>query len=245
MYRIILFLILYSFIYSFEYKNTSISIYLYGNTNNFKKVVWIFPGYIDTKDSYSQLPTNIIEKWKLNKISNEILFLFPYKINFVYPLYEGKNISRWIFELDNFRNLILKNKSYNEVFIGISTGVEGAIKFNINRKNGIFIFLSGTYDYFILDKKSGEYKIHEKFFANDNDLWKKENPLYILKDFKGKIHIFCEKNSIYFKQQKRLFEEKFQSLDVIPEIIGGENTFHNWEFWSSEKVVKRIEGLVR
>lgn len=245
MYRFILFLILYSFIYSFEYKTTNISIYLYGNTNDFKKVVWIFPGYIDTKDSYSQFPTNIIKNWKLHKMSNEILFLFPYKINSIYPLYEGNNISRWIFELDYFKNLLLKDKSYNEIFIGISTGVEGVIKFNFKRKDGIFIFLSGTYDYFILDKKSGEYKIHENFFGNDGDLWEKENPIYILKYFKGRIHIFCEKNSIYFKQQERLFQEKYPFLEIIPEIIGEENTFHNWEFWGSEMVVKRIENLVK
>ncbi|MCX7820440.1 MAG: hypothetical protein N2258_02055 [Brevinematales bacterium] len=241
----VLLIFCYSFLHSFVYNSQNISVYIYGTTNNFKKIVWIFPGYIDNNDSYKQTPTNIIEKWKLYEFKDDILFLIPYQVNSIYPLYENGKIASWINELGSFKTSLVKDNSYNEIFIGISTGVEGAIKFNFLRKEGVFIFLSGTYDYFILDKNSGEYKIHQKFFKNNEDLWQRENPLTILKEFRGKAYIFCEKNSIYFNQQKRLFEEKFDYFEICPAIIGEKNTYHNWNFWGDKKILERIKEIIK
>lgn len=207
--------------------------------------MWIFSGFINQRDSYKQHPSNIIKFWQLEKWSreNEILFLIVAATNFIYPLYDSEgNLSDWIVRLDNLRKNLAGEKEY---FIGISTGVEGAIKFSYFYKKASIIALSGTFDYNSLDKSSGEYKIHLKEFGYNIERWNKENPLNILSEFQNAtLYLFCEKNSIYSKEQKIVLNANLTNLTIKTVILDEENTYHNWQFWANEKVLSNIKTII-
>ncbi len=239
--RIIFFILIFSVSFSFVKRLKNFEVYIYGNIECFESIIWIFPGYINEKDSFRQHPDIIFSKWKLGRYTNSLVII-PYIPLTIYPLYETNNLASWLKELEDLRSTLNSEK---EIFIGISSGVEGAIKFNYFRKYGNFIFISGTFDYFSIPKNSGEYKIHEKFFGNNIGCWKKENPLYILEGYRGEAYIFCEKNSIFYKQNLLLLKSKFNSFKIYPIIIGLENSYHNWDFWGSEKVISEIDLVIK
>ena len=212
-----------------------------------EKIVWIFHGYEPANDIYLQAPSYFIKNWNLEDFaeSNKIVFILPEMGTSLY-------LSNDIEFLQEISKSILTN--YPDVipvvFIGISTGVEGAIKFSPFTKGlESIIAVSGTYNLLSLPKNSGEYLLHQKVFKNDQFLWINENPLTIMK--KGKklmLYLFSEENSIYFKQAEEIktagLTGILTNLEITDFFSLGNGYSHGWDFWSNNSVLKKIHEII-
>lgn len=225
-------------------RENGLEIYLVGAKTNISRIVWIFPGYITERDSYKQRPEYIVRYWKLDEYPSDVLFVIPVVEKSVYPLYEGENFASWRESLRRFRRERIHGVDRREIFIGISSGVEGTIKFVFPEKKGVFVWLSGTFDYVSLDRKMGEYLLHERIFGSWGERWLRENPLSLLMSYEGVAYVFCEKSSIFYHQQERLLRADLPSLRVVPVYVGAWESGHNWAFWGDERVVEKLREII-
>ncbi|MCX7883358.1 MAG: hypothetical protein N2314_09080 [Brevinematales bacterium] len=221
-----------------------IEVYLLGERTNVSSVVWIFPGYITEGDAYQQRPEHIVRFWQLDTYPSHILFVFPVMSQTIYPLYEGGEIASWIEKLQRFRREILRISGQREIFVGISSGVEGTIKFMFPDKKGVFVWFSGTFDYASLDKSSGEYALHERVFGRWGSRWYEENPINLLSSYEGRAYIFCEKRSLFYRQQHALLRNAFSSFQVFPVYVGAWESRHDWGFWGDKRVKEKLRNLI-
>ena len=206
---------------------------------NIRNAVWILHGYKPQGDPYFQSPAIIINNWSLQEISglNHDVFFIPDMGMTIYSLchgQEGKVSDIKILSglVDYFK---CKLRQKGTIFVGISTGAEGAIKlascFSIK---SVIVCLSGTFDYFSLPKSSDEYKIHEKIFKNSKDSWISENPVDILRTMKKtRVYVFSEENSIFRLQAESLIRAGLTNIDIIDKTALGKGFSHNWDFWKN------------
>ncbi len=216
-----------------------------------QKIIWIFPGFQAESDPYRQNPVWIIRYWELEKISGRIhaMIILPDIPGTVYPLYE-KGTTKihpdmlWLSGIH--RGIINKyGLSARIIFSGISTGVEGVLKFaSIITNRAEIIAISGTFDYSKLDKFSGEYRIHLKQFGGDKESWHNENPVEIIKKFdRLKIYLFCEEKSVYSTQAKNLTQNNPDNVEIINFLDLGTDQIHGWKFWKRESVLNKLEDI--
>jgi hypothetical protein len=222
------------------------------NIPNPKKVIWLFHGYKPAGDPYRQSPKIFVENWSLISLCKKMdyICIAPDMGKSVYPistLNDDARLSdlRFLRELHN--ELVFNaHRNVPVTLIGISTGVEGTIKFATLIENvESIIALSGTYDFFALPENSGEYLIHEKTFGKERSVWLAENPREILRrSVRMKIHLFCESNSIYLSQAKDLIDQKMTNLDIDDRLFLGAGFSHNWNFWGNRKVIDAIREIL-
>lgn len=220
--------------------------------SNPKKVVWLFHGFKPDGDPYNQSPREFIERWNLVQLcrKNGYMCIAPDMGASMYPLKEkdADKISdmRWLNEA--YKELVFKkHKDLPVIVIGVSTGVEGAIKFSSIDQINIesVVAMSGTYDFFMLQENSGEYRIHQYVFGNSKNVWLAENPVEILKRLvRTKLYLFCESGSIYRKQAEMLRDQRFSNIDVVDKLALGNGYSHSWAFWGSAPVVKALHEIL-
>ncbi len=206
---------------------------------NIRNEVWILHGYKPEGDPYFQDPGIIAKNWNLQQVScfDHDIFFIPDMGSTIYPLVPASNETVSDIKVLSEIVLYFKKKLPPEglIFTGISTGSEGAVKL-ASLVNGVrsVVCLSGTFDYYSLSPSSGEYKIHEKIFDRQNNQWKSENPLEILKTMKKTtVYVFSEENSIFRPQAEILINSHLTNIDVIDETAIGNGFSHNWDFWKS------------
>jgi hypothetical protein len=223
-----------------------------GGEKNPKKFIWLFHGYKPEGDPYQQSPEIFIQKWNLVQIcrKNKYVCIIPDMGTSMYVLSDLNNsekVSDMRFLKELYNDSIFKlYKDAPLIVIGVSTGVEGAVKFSSIVQNvESIVGLSGTYDFFTLNKDSGEYRIHERVFGKDQSLWRNENPLDILKrSALTRLYVFCESQSIYYSQAKALLEDKMSNVEAVNVLDLGKGYTHGWGFWGNNKVVKKIQDIL-
>jgi len=156
---------------------------------------------------------------------------------------------RWLKEA--YGTLVFeKHKRVSLVLIGVSTGVEGAIKFssvvsNFGASADSIVSFSGTFDFFGLDQNTGEYRIHKYIFKDDMNVWRKENPMESLKRLsRTKLYLFCEVNSIYRKQAEELRDQRLANIEIVDMLNLGKGFSHSWGFWGNSGVVKALHEIL-
>lgn len=217
-----------------------------------KKFLWIFHGYKPSGDSYSQSPINFISKWDLASLcrKNKIVCVIPDMGTSMYLLTELNNsekISDMRFLKELYNEVIFnKYKDAPVLLAGVSTGAEGAVKFSTLIQNVESITgISGTYDFFSLDKNSGEYRIHERVLGKESPEWIKENPLDILKrSVRTRMYLMSEHNSMYKHQAEIVLENKMSNIEAVDLLAMGKGHSHNWNFWGSWKVIKELRKII-
>jgi hypothetical protein len=217
-----------------------------------KKFLWIFHGYKPAGDPYLQSPVEFISKWDLASLcrKHNIVCVIPDMGTSMYLLSElndSDKISDMRFLKELYNEIIFKNyKDAPVILAGVSTGAEGAVKFSTTIQNVESITgISGTYDFFSLDKKSGEYRIHEHALGKESPEWIKENPLDILKrSVRTRIYLMSEQNSMYKHQADILLENKMSNLEAVDLLSIGKGHSHNWSFWGSWKLKKELWKII-
>ncbi|MGL4370397.1 MAG: hypothetical protein ACRCUT_12120, partial [Spirochaetota bacterium] len=173
-----------------------------------KKIIWIFPGYKPKGDPYSQSPRVFIEKWKMVQLckENNFICIVPDMGTSVYPvtgMEDEYRISdmRWLKEAYQYF-VFAPFKARPVVIAGVSTGVEGAVKFSSEIQNvESVVGVSGTYNFFSIPRESGEYQLHQRVFGDDPKIWRNENPVEILRrSVRTRLYLFCESQSMYSAQ---------------------------------------------
>ncbi len=223
-----------------------------GEIKNPKKIIWLFHGYKPAGDPYHQSPKIFIENWGLIKLckANDFILIAPDMGTSLYPLYDyndEKRISdmRYLKELHN--ELVFKNhRSVPTALIGVSTGVEGAIKFSTLIDNiDSVVAISGTYDFFTLPEDSGEYRMHERVFGDNVRTWLSENPVEILRrSVRLRLYLFCEHNSIYHNQTLGVIDKRLPNLDIEEFLDLGKGFSHSWKYWGNKKVTKAVHDVL-
>jgi hypothetical protein len=217
-----------------------------------KKVIWLFHGYKPEGDPYSQSPRIFIEKWHLVKLcrENDYICVAPDMGTSLYSvagLANDEKITdmRWLKEAYN-RIIFRKFKDLPAVLVGVSTGVEGAIKFSPLIQNvESIVALSGTYDFFALSENSGEYRIHKYAFGTDINVWRAENPVEMLKHLvRIRLFLLCESGSIYKQQADIVKDLRLANIDVVDLLPLGKGYSHNWNFWGNKAVVKNLHEII-
>jgi hypothetical protein len=218
-----------------------------------QKFVWLFPGFKPEGDPYRQAPSYFINNWGLSEFckKNNFVCIIPDMGASMYPLNEYKNsekVSDMFFLKELYNEIIFnRHKDAPLVIIGVSTGVEGAVKFSTLVSNvESIIGISGTYDYYSIPKASGEYRIHEYALGKDSTLWRGENPVEILrKSVRLKLYLFCESNSIYFSQARMIANEKMSNIDIVNHLDIGKGYSHNWDFWGNDRIVRSLYLIMK
>jgi hypothetical protein len=224
-----------------------------GKAVNPKKFIWLFHGFKPDNDPYLQDPSIFINNWTLADFcrKNNFVCIAPDMGSSMYPLSQYKNsekVSEMFFLKELYNEIIFnKHKDAPLVIIGVSTGVEGAVKFSTLVSNvESIIGISGTYDYYSIPKTSGEYRIHEFALGKDSAAWRDENPVEILKrSVRLKLYLFCESNSIYYSQAQALAGQKMSNIDIVNHLDLGKGFSHNWDFWGSGRVVRSILEIMK
>jgi len=234
---------------------------------SYKKLIFIFHGYLINRDPYLQRPQYIIEKMNLKKYAEELeaLIVIPQMNDTVYEKEYLQTSLKW----DNNGN-IAGGKWANEVLpqyivkkyfnnnqppmyaIGISTGAQGAIKFGIQNSKYIkkVIGISGTYSLLNLPKDDGEYIIHDLIFGDrDKNLkiWKQEDIFKNIKKITFPLYLYSESNSVLTNQTKKILEyskkHKRNNISGSYSIIA--QSEHNWIFWSNPKLLNLVFSHIK
>jgi hypothetical protein len=217
-----------------------------------KKFIWLFHGYKPAGDPYRQSPEIFIQKWNLVQVcrKNNYVCIVPDMGTSMYVLSDLNNsekVSDMRFLKELYNEAIFKlYKDAPLIVIGVSTGVEGAVKFSSIVQNvESIVGLSGTYDFFSLNRESGEYRIHERVFGTDQSLWRNENPLDILKrSARTRLYVLCESQSIYYPQAKMLLDDKMSNVEAVNVLDLGKGYSHSWGFWGSSKVIRKVQEIL-
>lgn len=229
------------------------------NLESPKKILWLFHGFKPEGDPYAQSPMEFIARWDLVRLCKKegYMLIAPDMGATMYPLVGSEDngkISdmRWLKEA--YKGLVFKkHRDVNVVLIGVSTGVEGAVKFssmilNVGSSADSIIAFSGTYDFFSLEESTGEYRIHKYAFGDKREnlnVWRKENPMESLKKLgRTKLYLFCESNSIYRKQAEDLSAQRLANIELVDMLDYGKGYSHSWTFWGSQKVVKALNEIL-
>lgn len=218
-----------------------------------KKIIWLFHGYKPQGDPYRQSPKIFIENWGLINFckANDFMLVAPDMGTSLYPLSDVNDATRIsdIRYLKELHNELVFNVHRNvpTVLIGVSTGVEGAIKFSTLLENvDSIVALSGTYNFFSLPEDSGEYKMHERLFGDNIHRWYPENPTEILRhSVRLRLYLFCEQNSIYHTQTLELIDMKLPNLDIEEYLDLGKGFSHSWKFWGNKKTTDAIHAILK
>lgn len=221
------------------------------------KFIWIFHGYKPAGDPYDQSPKNFIVRWGIPAICsrNNYVCVSVDMGTSLYPVYDFSNqshISDLRFLQEIYNELIFnKFKNAPVVIIGVSTGVEGSIKFvsvidNLTVES--LVALSGTYDLASpsLSVESGEYRIHERSFSDNSSWLLSENPVTILtrKAPRMNLYLFCEEYSIYRTQTNELLEKNISTINIENNLFLGNGFSHNWKFWGSRSVILKLKEII-
>jgi hypothetical protein len=225
---------------------------IHNGIKNPKKIIWLFHGYKPNGDPYKQSPAAFIENWGLIKLCKEngYLCIAPDMGTSLYQLSQLNDSTklsdmRYLKELYN--DIVFKNhRNVPIILAGVSTGVEGAIKFSTIIENvESIIALSGTYDFMSLDSSGGEFRIHEQAFGNNQSVWFNENPVEILRrSVRLKLYLFCEEYSIYNAQARSLGNLRLTNLDIDERFDLGRGFTHSWQFWGNRRVVQAIKEIM-
>ena len=221
-----------------------------------KKILWLFHGFKPEGDPYAQSPMEFIKRWELVQLcrKNGYMLIAPDMGATLYPVTGFEDTGkitdiRWLKEA--YGTLVFgKYKGVSVVLIGVSTGVEGAIKFssvvsNFGASADSIISFSGTFDFFTLDQNTGEYRIHKYVFKDDLNVWRKENPMESLKRLsRTKLYLFCEANSMYRKQAEDLRDQRFANIEIVDMLNLGKGFSHSWGFWGNRAVVKALHEIL-
>lgn len=216
------------------------------------RVVWVLHGYKPKGDPYKQSPFVIIKKWELEKaaVRNKWVFILP---DMGPTVYSRKPLSKnSLSDIDWLHNAFSElGEKYGSngapVFlIGISTGVEGAVKLSaLSQPTVPVIALSGTFDLFSVPEKSGEYKLHRKAFGPRASVWTNENPMQLFTDGRRyTIYLFCEERSLFYDQALLLGSSGMKNVEVRNYLRLGKDRGHNWDFWGDPAVVKTVFGII-
>lgn len=222
-----------------------------GSQKNPARTVWIFHGYKPKGDPYRQSPFVFIRNWGLEKIAtkNKWIFFLP---DMGTSLYARTSSGSALPDMDWLHNAFSEmNGPYGKsgvpvIFIGVSTGVEGAVKLSAMMQPTVpVIALSGTFDLFSVPPGSGEYKLHRKAFGAKASVWSNENPLNAMSDGRRyTIYLFCEERSIYYDQALLLGSSGIRNIEVKNHLGLGKGFGHNWDFWGDPAVVKAVFGII-
>jgi hypothetical protein len=216
------------------------------------KFLWIFHGYKPAGDPYQQSPEYFIQRWDLASQcrKHKIVCVIPDMGASMYLLSElndSDKISDMRFLKELYNEIVFKNyKAAPVLLAGVSTGAEGAVKFSTLIQNVESITgISGTYDFFSLDKSSGEYRMHSHVLGKESPEWIKENPLDILKrSVRTRIYLMSEHNSMYRYQAEILLENKMSNLEAVDLLSLGKGFSHSWSFWGSWKVKQELWKII-
>jgi hypothetical protein len=222
------------------------------------RLVVVIPGYSPKGDPYYQEPEQFVRRWNLAHLpqNNRMNFLVIGMGASMYPLAQSLKTNQ-ASDLRFLAAVISSNRERTGGLpvwlVGISTGVEGAVKLRaMAPKLGLqgikgIIGISGTWDFSRLDPKSGEYGLHKALFGSDKKIWAAENPLNLIKKIDDEdlsIHIFSEKKSIFFDQMmevKNLPRNKTR-IEIHPGF--GYGFQHNWDFWASPELVRYVFHVI-
>ena len=224
-----------------------------------KKILWLFHGFKPEGDPYAQSPMEFILRWDLVRFckKNDYMLIAPDMGATLYPMdgfEDAGKISdmRWLKEA--FGSLVFeKHKRTGVVLIGVSTGVEGSIKFasvisNFGVSADSIVAFSGTYDFFTIDQGTGEYRIHKYLFGEMKDnlnVWRSENPMESLKRLsRTRLYLYCESNSIYRKQAEDLRDQRLANIEIADMLNLGKGFSHSWTFWGNPAVVKSLHSIL-
>ena len=226
-------------------KNKKKIVIVNAGENNPRRLVWLFSGYRPKGDPYKQSPSVFIKKWDLEKtaLKNKWVFVIPDMGTSLYAR-NGK-----VSDLDWLHNAyveLAEKYPAKPYFIGVSTGVEGAVKLTALLEPSVpVIALSGTYDLFHLPADSGEYRLHRKTLGVKPSVWTNENPMYAFLDGRRyTVYLFCEEKSVYYEQALILGSAGFRNVEIINHLGLGKGKGHNWDFWGDPEVVKTVMGII-
>jgi len=234
---------------------------------SYKKVIFLFHGYLAMGDPYLQRPQYLIDNMNLQKYADklEALIVIPQMNDTVYEKEYLQTSLKW----DNDGN-ICGGKWVNEVLpqyvsqkyfnakqfpmyaIGLSTGAEGAIKFGISNSKYIkkVIAISGTYSIMNLDENDGEYIIHQFVLGNRNKnfaFWKQEDILTNIKKINYPLYVYSESNSVLTYQTRQILE--YSKRNKLKNIFGSfsivQGSGHNWNFWSNSKFLDLVFNTIK
>lgn len=223
-----------------------------GNEKEPVRTVWVLHGYKPKGDPYLQSPFIIIKKWGLEKtaLKNKWIVFLP---DMGASLYARSGRTRnSVSDMDWLQNAFSEfGGKYREqniplILIGISTGVEGAVKLSaLMQQPAPVIALSGTFDLFSLPADSGEYRIHRKAFGVKPSAWTNENPMTVLSDGRHySVSLFCEERSLFYDQAVLLGSAGLKNVEIRNFLHLGKDRRHNWDFWGDTNVVKAVMGII-
>jgi len=225
-----------------------------------RRVVVVFPGYHPEGDPYLQSLENFLERWDLSRRAEETGSVFlvcdmgdslylsvknglkPDDLDFIEGVLGTEALRRY------------KGKVF--VFLAVSTGVEGAIKFLSRHPRpgpAVLVALSGTYDLSLLPASSGEYLLHRRVFGDSPEIWKRESPVEALRSAAIAassrhgaltVHVFSEEKSIFRAQLVRLSKFTCPGLTIVSYPEFGRGLGHGWGFWAEKGLADKVFSII-